>query len=148
MLRSLQFTKHVLFRHKSCKITNVTSVSDSVSAIKRQSPGCALTLSRWMSSDSASEEMKENLVDMKPVDFIDYLKKNKIRRCFMVHNRETNAPQVSHPELQGLADFFAKDEIDYDGHEGIFMMLGMRTNVLMGAFVWRTCRGQAVSIIL
>ncbi len=100
-----------------------------------------------MSSDAGSAEKKENLVDMKPVDFIEYLKKHKIRRCFMVHNRDTNTPKVSHPELQDLADFFAKDKIDYDGHEGVFMMLGMRTNVLMGAFVWRTCRGQAVSVI-
>eukprot|EP00058_Branchiostoma_floridae_P021091 XP_002606581.1 hypothetical protein BRAFLDRAFT_108176 [Branchiostoma floridae] len=34
-------------------------------------------------------------------------------------------------------------QVNYDQHEGVFMEVGRRTGVLMGAFVWRTYRGQA-----
>lgn len=85
-----------------------------------------------------------SLLELSPADFVKFLKENNIRRSFVVHDQETGKAQVSHPALQELAHFFDNDDVDYKEHEGTFMALGMRTGALMGAFVWRTDRGQAV----
>lgn len=84
-----------------------------------------------------------SLLELSPADFVKFLKENNIRRSFVVHDQETGKAQVSHPALQELAHFFDNDDVDYKEHEGTFMALGMRTGALMGAFVWRTDRGQA-----
>jgi hypothetical protein len=88
-----------------------------------------------------------DLLDIEPNEFVEYLKKKKIQRCFMVHDPVLRKPVVSHPELQEFANFFTRDEIDYRDHEGVFMEIGPRSNCLLGAFVWNTNRGQAVSIV-
>ncbi|KAI8056810.1 hypothetical protein BDF22DRAFT_740316 [Syncephalis plumigaleata] len=50
---------------------------------------------------------------------------------------------ASHEFLQPLADFFAQEATDFNGHEGVFAQLGPKSGVLQGAFVHRTCRGPA-----
>jgi glutamate dehydrogenase/leucine dehydrogenase len=45
--------------------------------------------------------------------------------------------------LQPLADQLGGDPRDFDGHEGVFVQVARDTGVLQGAFVHRTCRGQA-----
>jgi len=51
--------------------------------------------------------------------------------------------RASHPELAPLARLLAADRRDFDRHEGIFVQTGPDTGVLQGAFIHRTCRGQA-----
>jgi hypothetical protein len=45
--------------------------------------------------------------------------------------------------LVWATQFFEQDRVDYDQHEAVFLQISPRTNVLMGAFVWKTKRGQA-----
>ena len=87
------------------------------------------------------------LIQQSPTEFLEYLKKHGIKRCFIVFDKTTGRPKVSHPELEAFADFLAKDDIDYMQHEGAFMCVGPRTGALLGAFIWRTNRGQAVRIL-
>ena len=90
---------------------------------------------------------KNALVEKTPTDFIKYMREQKINRCFVVYDKKTGKPKASHPELQELADFFANDDMDYRKHEGAFMTIGTRTGALLGVFIWRTDRGQAVSTL-
>jgi len=83
------------------------------------------------------------LLAQSPQKFLEYLRQHNIRRAYIVYDEETGAPRASHPELQDLSDFFALDKIDFRKHEGVFLSVGARTQCLMGAFVWNTCRGQA-----
>ena len=50
---------------------------------------------------------------------------------------------ASHAVLQPLADLVGHDARDFDDHEGVFVQVAPETGVLQGAFVHRTCRGQA-----
>ncbi|RKP24809.1 hypothetical protein SYNPS1DRAFT_29438 [Syncephalis pseudoplumigaleata] len=45
---------------------------------------------------------------------------------------------ASHPILQPLADFFAREATDFDGHEGVFAQLGPKSGVLQNALagIW------------
>merc|ERR1712137_1289510 len=45
--------------------------------------------------------------------------------------------------LQDLQEYCANHHHDYKNHEGAFFEVGKRTGSLLGAFVWRTNRGQA-----
>jgi hypothetical protein len=72
------------------------------------------------------------------------MNEKKIRRCFVVYDRKTGEVRVSHPELTELGDFARNDRVDYDKHEAMFLEIGERSGCLLGAFVWRTNRGQAV----
>ena len=99
---------------------------------------------------SASAKSQSSLLGLTPNKFLDFLKENKIRRCFIVYNRNEQKLVASHEELQEFADFFSQDmtiDGDFKEHEGIFLGVGLRTESLLGAFLWRTCRGQAVSWI-
>ncbi len=91
-----------------------------------------------------SSKPAASLLTIPPQEFIEHLQKHNITRCWVVFDKDKQCPVASHPELQELADFFREDPIDFMEHEGIFMNLGQRTQCLLGAFVWRTCRGQAV----
>ncbi|XP_035665311.1 leucine dehydrogenase-like [Branchiostoma floridae] len=97
----------------------------------------------YLSSDAAKNEKTDSLLAMDPNRFAGHLQKLGIRRCFVVWDFEEGKAKVSHPELEELAQFCAADKVNYDQHEGVFMEVGRRTGVLMGAFVWRTYRGQA-----
>ena len=49
----------------------------------------------------------------------------------------------SHPVLQPIADFLQSDTRDFARHEGLFFQVAQTHESLLGAFVHRTCRGQA-----
>lgn len=76
-------------------------------------------------------------------ELINLLKENKIKRFHLVYNQQTNKVECSHKELQFLADFINSDRRDFEEHEGMFFQLTEKYDVLQGAFVHRTKRGQA-----
>jgi len=47
---------------------------------------------------------------------------------------------ASHPVLEPMRALFAADEVDFDAHEAVF--LEAHEECLLGAFLWRTRRGQ------
>eukprot|EP00794_Sanderia_malayensis_P007086 gene7086-7886_t len=85
----------------------------------------------------------QSLTDMKPNDFVKYMKKNKMKRCFVVYDKKSHNVRTSNESLEDLKKFCENDPIDYKKHEGFFLEIGKRSGALLGAFVWQTNRGQA-----
>jgi len=82
-----------------------------------------------------------DLIRLPPREFVRYLQKERIRRFYLVLDGERVVP--SHPQLAGLAEFIQSDRRDFVQHEGLFFQITERYDTLQGAFVHRTCRGQA-----
>ncbi len=69
---------------------------------------------------------------------------SEIKRGWIAHDENANGEvKASHPNLEFLAEMMRQDERDWLSHEGMYFELGRRTNVVLGAFVWNTSRGQA-----
>ncbi|KAJ8046773.1 Glutamate dehydrogenase 1, mitochondrial [Holothuria leucospilota] len=84
------------------------------------------------------------MLPMSPRSFVNNLKERGINRCYWVLDISSGSVTCSHPdELAGAGSIFVKEDRDYNGHEGVFLQLGKRTNTLLGAFIWRSNRGQA-----
>ena len=92
-------------------------------------------------------EKEKSLTELGPYEFVKFLKLKKISRCYIVFDKETGKAKASHPELQEIADFLEQDTLDYRQHEGVFFQVGIRTGCLLGTYIWKTSRGQAVSNI-
>ncbi len=84
-----------------------------------------------------------NLLAISPTDFVSWLKEQDIGRFHLVLDRNGGHVVASHHQLQPLADFINGDTRDFMGHEGMFFQVSARHDTLQGAFVHRTCRGQA-----
>ena len=84
------------------------------------------------------------ILDLKPYDFVRLMKKNNTKRCFIVYDRATKTVKASNDLFNDLKVFCENDQIDYKEHEGFFLEIGKRSGALLGAFVWKTNRGQAV----
>jgi glutamate dehydrogenase/leucine dehydrogenase len=84
-----------------------------------------------------------DLARLSPLEFVDFLRREKIRRFCFVYEPNTQRVLSSHPRLQPLAEFIRNDRRDFAGHEGLFFQVTERYDTLQGAFVHRTCRGQA-----
>ena len=154
LLRSSTVKKHIFGSSRSL----------SVFSLHAGQPGVVFDLTPYSATKSKGNRQRRNtsklsfvskrslcsssegILAKSPSDFVQLLQDNNINRCYVVYDKKTGKPKASHPELQELADFFAADDIDYRQHEGAFMALGMRTKALLGAFIWRTNRGQAVSL--
>jgi glutamate dehydrogenase/leucine dehydrogenase len=80
---------------------------------------------------------------LSPAAFRRFLAAAGIRRCFLAWDEEAGDVRASHPELAPLARLLAADRRDFDRHEAVFVQVAPDTGVLQGAFVHRTCRGQA-----
>jgi leucine dehydrogenase len=80
---------------------------------------------------------------LSPAAFRRVLSEAGIRRFFLVWDEEAVEVRASHAELAPLARLLAADRRDFDRHEGVFAQVGPETGVLQGAFIHRTCRGQA-----
>jgi len=81
---------------------------------------------------------------MKPYEFVDYMKANGMKRCFVVYDNDNGIPTTSDNQALGeLREFCENDVHDYRQHEGAFLEIGSRSGSLLGAFVWRTNRGQS-----
>lgn len=83
------------------------------------------------------------LARLSPLAFVDFLRREKIRRFSFLYDPQERCVRSSHPELQPLAGFIQNDPRDFAGHEGLFFQVTERYDTLQGAFVHRTCRGQA-----
>ncbi|XP_071810149.1 leucine dehydrogenase-like isoform X2 [Asterias amurensis] len=118
------------------------------SSVSKTSPFRSILSARSLSlsgpaCSKVEAKASKSLLDLQPNDFVDFMKEKKIWRCFVVYDRKTGEVRVSHPELTELGDFARDDRVDYDKHEAMFLEIGERSGCLLGAFVWRTNRGQA-----
>ncbi|MFZ2055173.1 MAG: Glu/Leu/Phe/Val dehydrogenase dimerization domain-containing protein [Candidatus Aminicenantales bacterium] len=84
-----------------------------------------------------------DLARLSPLEFVDFLRREKIRRFCFVSDSKGQHVRSSHPQLQPLAEFIQNDRRDFAAHEGLFFQVTERYDTLQGAFVHRTCRGQA-----
>jgi leucine dehydrogenase len=84
-----------------------------------------------------------SLIDLSPLEFIRFLRSEDISRFYFVYDPDEKKVVSSHPRLQPLADFFQFDKRDFMEHEGMFFQVTREHDTLQGAFVHRTCRGQA-----
>jgi glutamate dehydrogenase/leucine dehydrogenase len=80
---------------------------------------------------------------LSPAAFRRFLAAAGIQRFFLAWDEEAGDVRASHPELAPLAGLLAADRRDFDRHEGIFVQVAPETGVLQGAFIHRSCRGQA-----
>jgi len=85
----------------------------------------------------------KSLIDIGIQEFIRFLRNEDISRFYFVYNPVEKKVISSHHQLQPLADFFQSDKRDFMEHEGMFFQVTNEHNTLQGAFVHRTCRGQA-----
>ena len=85
----------------------------------------------------------DDLARMHPVRFRDLLREQGIRRFWLAWDEKAGTVRASHPVLEPLAELLAADRRDFDRHEGVFAQVAPDTGTLQGAFVHRTCRGQA-----
>ena len=83
------------------------------------------------------------LVTQSPQALVETLRGLGLRRFYLAPDPATGALVASHPALQPLADFVQADGRDFEGHEGLFFQVSEHHGTLQGAFVHRTCRGQA-----
>jgi leucine dehydrogenase len=86
---------------------------------------------------------KQELLSLSPMQFINFLEKEKIIKFFFVYDNETKKLAASHPQLQPIADYFLNDKRDFIEHEGWFCKISKEYKMLLGAFIHRTNRGQA-----
>lgn len=84
----------------------------------------------------------KQLLNLTPVKFIKFLKKENIRKFYFVYDDKKQKLICSHKTLQPIADYFSKDKRDFLNHEGIFFELDSNYDTLFGAFVHKTKRGQ------
>ena len=83
------------------------------------------------------------LHELTPPAFVELLHRRGISRFYLVWDAVQKRAVASHPELQPLAQFLEADGRDYNQHEGLFFELAPDGRTLMGAFIHKTCRGQA-----
>ena len=86
---------------------------------------------------------KPELLSASPSDFITFLKKENIGKFFFVYDDKKKSLTASHSKLQPIADYFINDKRDFIEHEGWFCKVSDEYDMIHGAFVHRTNRGQA-----
>jgi len=86
---------------------------------------------------------KPQLLLTTPSEFISFLKKEKINKFFFVYDDKEKHLIASNEKLQPIADYFEKDKRDFIEHEGWFCKISNEYEMILGAFIHRTNRGQA-----
>jgi glutamate dehydrogenase/leucine dehydrogenase len=86
--------------------------------------------------------LSKNLINLKPNEFINFLKKEGITRFFFSYDPETKKLKSSHAQLEEAAAYIQSDKRDFAEHEGLFFEVNDQYDILQGAFIHRTCRGQ------
>jgi len=87
---------------------------------------------------------KDNsLLKSSPLQFIDFLKQNNINRFSFVYDKNNKSLKASHAVLQEMADVIAADKTDFMQHEGLLFQISQEYDILFGAFIHKTNRGQA-----
>ncbi len=84
-----------------------------------------------------------NIARMPPKEFCAFLQDKGIRCFFLVWNEEEQRVRASQREVEPLARLLEQERRDFDRHEGVFVQVAPESGTLQGAFVHRTCRGQA-----
>jgi glutamate dehydrogenase/leucine dehydrogenase len=87
-------------------------------------------------------EIKDLLL-LPPAEFIKLLRENNINQFFFVYDDDEQKLFASHQFLQPIADYFTQDSRDFIKHEGWFCKILDEFDMLLGAFIHRTNRGQA-----
>lgn len=87
--------------------------------------------------------MVHDLLQQSPIDFIKFLRNNSITKFYFVYDAESKSIKTSHEELKEIAVFLLSSSKDFEMHEGIFIQLSSKYDILLGAFIHRTNRGQA-----
>jgi glutamate dehydrogenase/leucine dehydrogenase len=85
----------------------------------------------------------EQMIALPPEGLVALLREKGIRRFWFVWHPGSRMVNASHPVLQPLADWLRADKRDFLEHEGLFFRVTREHGVLQGAFIHRTCRGQA-----
>jgi leucine dehydrogenase len=85
----------------------------------------------------------KDLLSLSPSEFVEFLGRENIRRFYFVHDPVRRAVVSSHASLLPIAGFLQTDRRDFSEHEGLFFQVTKKYGTLQGAFVHRTCRGQA-----
>jgi len=85
----------------------------------------------------------QNLLNLSPQEFVEFIKKEGIRRFFFVYDSDKKRVVSSHPQLNSIAEFIQADKRDFMTHEGLFFQFSKKYDTILGAFVHRTNRGQA-----
>lgn len=81
-----------------------------------------------------------NLLELPPFTLAQHLRSVGIKRfCFTSFQGDVRA---SHPLLEPIAQHLREDGLDFENHEGLFFEVSALEDVIHGAFVHRTCRGQ------
>ncbi len=84
-----------------------------------------------------------NLLSASTSEFIRFLKKEGIKKFYFVFDEKKKKLIASHKSLQPIAAYFTTDRRDFIEHEGWFCKISDKYDMLLGAFVHRTNRGQA-----
>ncbi len=84
-----------------------------------------------------------SLIQANPQQFIQFLNQNNIKRFSLVYDKKADKVNVSDVRLQSLADFVNTDKRDFMRHEGMLFQISEKHDVLFGAFIHKTNRGQA-----
>jgi glutamate dehydrogenase/leucine dehydrogenase len=83
------------------------------------------------------------MIKQSPEQFIAFLKAEGIKRFFFAYDCVKKSVITSHKQLETIATFLNDDRRDFMRHEGLFFQLTDQYDILQGAFVHRTQRGQA-----
>lgn len=84
-----------------------------------------------------------DILSLNPKSFIELLNKNNIQKFYFVYDEKPKKLVASHTVLQTIADYFSEDKRDFINHEGMFFKISDKYDMIHGAFVHRTNRGQA-----
>jgi len=85
----------------------------------------------------------KDLHRLSPAQLVELLRGEGIRRFCFVFDPRRRSLTSSHPKLEPLAELIQNDRRDFSEHEGLFFQVTEKHATLQGAFVHRTCRGQA-----
>ena len=86
---------------------------------------------------------KPVLLSLTPANFLSFLKKENIQKFFFIYDDKNKKLKASHIQLQSIADYFNDEGRDFIMHEGWFCKISEEFDMLLGAFIHRTNRGQA-----
>jgi len=85
----------------------------------------------------------DKVLELTIEEFKEAMKAAGTRRVYLVWDDVERRVLASHAFLEPWADELARDRVDYQRHEGIFLEIGRQSDCLLGAFVHNTTRGQA-----
>ena len=86
---------------------------------------------------------KNDLLQCSPQELIEHLNNEHISRFYFVYDAQNRSVKCSHPQLQPIAEFLQADTRDFMEHEGLFLQTTQHHDIIQGAFVHKTNRGQA-----